>query len=177
MKPSQESSLSQEIQEANGSEKRDEEEMEGDSMPQEVEEIPSTHSRIRSERVTPSVALKQGLREERMERMRQETGRVSYGRKLWTEEESEVLLRVWKEENVRVWASAGKKTFSLSRIVQALQVEGVERDLSQVEGKIKGLRRDYRSVKGGTASPAVQQKVALILDKLDDIFSTDNQSE
>lgn len=123
--------------------------------------------------VTPSVAYKQGLREERSQRMSLEAGMPLCGRKIWSDVETAALLKVWQEENDRVWASAGKKTLSLPTLVELLQKEGVTRDLSQVEGKIKAFKRDFKAVKAGTATSGTQEKMALIWDKLEAIFASE----
>jgi hypothetical protein len=90
---------------------------------------------------------------------------------MWSEDETRCLIRIWEEESARVWASAGKKALSLKRISDLLVVENIDRDISQVEGKIKALKRDYKAVKHDKAIPAIQTKMAPYLDKLDAIFS------
>lgn len=93
---------------------------------------------------------------------------------MWSDEETRTLVRIWEEESARVWASAGKKVLSLKRISELLQGENVDRDISQVEGKIKALKRDYKAVKSERAIPAVQTRMAPYLDKLDVIFTRDD---
>lgn len=90
---------------------------------------------------------------------------------MWSEDETRALVRVWEEESARVWASAGKKVLSLKRISDLLQAETIDRDVSQVEGKIKALKRDYKAVKADRAIPSVQARMAPYLDKLDAVFS------
>jgi len=90
---------------------------------------------------------------------------------MWSEEETRVLVKVWEEESARVWASAGKKSLSLKKISDLLQAEKVDRDVSQVEGKIKALKRDFKAIKTDKAIPAVQARMAPYLDKLEAIFS------
>jgi hypothetical protein len=117
--------------------------------------------------------MKANLRQMRIEKLQAQTGGLS-GRKMWSDEETRALVRVWEEESARVWASAGKKVLSLKRISDLLQAENIDRDVSQVEGKIKALKRDYKAVKGEKAIPAVQARMAPYLDKLDTIFSRDD---
>lgn len=98
----------------------------------------------------------------------------SSGRKMWSEDETRCLIRIWEEESARVWASAGKKMLSLKRIADLLIVENVDRDISQIEGKIKALKRDYKAVKQDKAIPAIQTKMAPYLEKLEAIFSRED---
>lgn len=119
---------------------------------------------------TPAQTHKQNLRQLRIEKTQATTGNLS-GRKMWTEDETKCLVKIWEEESERVWASAGKKVLSLQRISDLLIQENVDRDVSQVEGKIKALKRDYKQIKFDKAIPAVQQRMAPYLEKLDKIFS------
>lgn len=119
---------------------------------------------------TPAQTHKQNLRQLRIEKTQATTGNLS-GRKMWTEEETKCLVKIWEEESERVWASAGKKVLSLQRISDLLIQENVDRDVSQVEGKIKALKRDYKQIKFDKAIPAVQQRMAPYLEKLEKIFS------
>lgn len=81
------------------------------------------------------------------------------------------MIKIWQEESARVWASAGKKILSLKVISERLKKEAdVERDISQVEGKIKALKRDYKAVKAGKAINSVQNRMSPYLDILDNIF-------
>lgn len=73
---------------------------------------------------------KQNLRQLRIEKTAA-SGNLS-GRKMWTEEETKCLVKIWEEESARVWASAGKKTLSLQRISDLLEQENIDRDVSQV---------------------------------------------
>ena len=125
------------------------------------------------QKMTPSAAMKANLRAQRIEKLQAITGGLS-GRKMWSEEETRTLVKVWEEESARVWASAGKKVLSLKRISDLLGAEKMDRDVSQVEGKIKALKRDYKAVKADRAIPAVQARMAPYLDKLDAVFSRED---
>ena len=124
-------------------------------------------------RLTPSASLKQDLRQQRITKLQAQTGGLS-GRKMWSEEEVRSLVRIWEEESARVWASAGKKQLSLKRISDLLQLDGVDRDISQVEGKIKALKRDYKAIKTDRAIASVQTRMAPYLERLDRIFLHDD---
>ena len=94
---------------------------------------------------------------------------------MWSDEETRALVKVWEEESARVWASAGRKSLSLQKISELLlENENVDRDVSQVEGKIKALKRDYKAVKSDKAIASVQTRMAPYLEKLDLIFSRDD---
>lgn len=54
---------------------------------------------------------------------------------MWSDEETQGLVNIWVEESARVAESGGKKTMSLQRLSQLLQKAGIDRDISQVEGK------------------------------------------
>lgn len=117
---------------------------------------------------------KQNLRQLRIEKTASTTGNLS-GRKMWSEEETKSLVKIWEEESARVWASAGKKVLSLQRISDLLQHENIDRDVSQVEGKIKALKRDFKQIKQDRAIQTVQQRMAPYLDKLEKIFSREQE--
>lgn len=117
---------------------------------------------------------KQSLRQLRIEKTAAQTGNLS-GRKMWSEEETKHLVRIWEEESARVWASAGKKQLSLQRISDLLGQEKIDRDVSQVEGKIKALKRDFKQIKQDKAIQQVQQRMAPYLDKLEKIFSREQE--
>lgn len=117
---------------------------------------------------------KQNLRQLRIEKTAAQTGNLS-GRKMWSEEETKHLVRIWEEESARVWASAGKKQLSLQRISDLLVQEKIDRDVSQVEGKIKALKRDFKQIKQDKAIQQVQQRMAPYLDKLEKIFSREQE--
>ena len=117
---------------------------------------------------------KQNLRQLRIEKTAATTGNFS-GRKMWSEEETKCLVKIWEEESARVWASAGKKVLSLQRISDLLMQENIDRDVSQVEGKIKALKRDFKQIKQDRAIHAVQQRMAPYLDKLQTIFSRETE--
>lgn len=117
---------------------------------------------------------KQNLRQLRIEKTAAQTGNLS-GRKMWSEEETKHLVRIWEEESARVWASAGKKQLSLQRISDLLIQERIDRDVSQVEGKIKALKRDFKQIKQDKAIQQVQQRMAPYLDKLEKIFSREQE--
>lgn len=93
---------------------------------------------------------------------------------MWSDDETGGLVRIWEAESARAWASVGKKVLSLMRVSELLQGENIDRDVSQVEGKIKALKRDYKAVKSEKAIPAVQARMAPYLEKLDVIFSRDD---
>jgi len=105
--------------------------------------------------------------------MQKESGHlaISAGRKMWSDEETLKLIKIWTEETERVWSNIGKKTLSLKLISDLLQKQGVDRYLSQVEGKIKALKRDYKAVKSNTALGSIQLRMAPLLEKLAVIFA------
>ena len=117
---------------------------------------------------------KQNLRQLRIEKTAAQTGNLS-GRKMWSEEETKHLVRIWEDESARVWASAGKKQLSLQRISDLLGQEKIDRDVSQVEGKIKALKRDFKQIKQEKAIQQVQQRMAPYLDRLEKIFSREQE--
>lgn len=123
---------------------------------------------------TTASTHKQNLRQLRIEKTAAQTGNLS-GRKMWSEEETKHLVRIWEEESARVWASAGKKQLSLQRISDLLVQERIDRDVSQVEGKIKALKRDFKQIKQDKAIQQVQQRMAPYLDKLEKIFSREQE--
>jgi hypothetical protein len=133
-----------------------------------------SHNLRSAQKQTPSALMKANLREKRIEKLQALSGSISAGRKMWSDEETQSLVRVWEEESARVWASAGKKVMSLMRISELLQEQDIDRDVSQVEGKIKALKRDYKAVKSEKAIPAVQTRMVPYLEKLDIIFSRDD---
>ncbi|KAI1285415.1 Protein bric-a-brac 2 [Halotydeus destructor] len=146
---------------------------EPEKVPEPAVTTPASHN-LRSSsgpKITP--AFKANLRQQRIEKLQAQTGVVSGGRKMWSEEETKALVRVWEEESGRVWASAGKKTLSLQKISDLLQEQDIDRDISQVEGKIKALKRDYKAVKSEKAIASVQARMAPYIDTLDVIYSRD----
>ncbi|XP_053214978.1 uncharacterized protein LOC128398177 [Panonychus citri] len=120
-------------------------------------------------KLSPSAAFKANLRQMRIEKIQHSTGGLS-GRKMWSEEETKTLVDVWDEESAGIWRSSSKKMISLQRISDILQQRNVDRDVSQVEGKIKALKRDFKAVKANKAIPSVQARMAPYLDKLESIF-------
>ena len=120
-------------------------------------------------KLSPTASFKANLRQLRIEKIQHSTGGLS-GRKIWSESETSTLVDVWDEESARIWASANKKILSLQRISDLLQQRNVDRDVSQVEGKIKALKRDFKAVKLNRAIPSVQIRMAPHLDKLESIF-------
>lgn len=146
------------------------------TVPQLQQQQPQSSSVRPTVRLTPSASLKQDLRQQRIQKLSQTTGGLS-GRKIWSDDEVRTLVRVWEEESARVWASAGKKQLSLKRISELLQEQNVDRDLSQVEGKIKALKRDYKAIRMNRAIPSVQARMAPYLDKLHVIFQNVQDSD
>ena len=168
--PNNNDSLNQNEAEGNGDnieESDNEVEFETNDPIQETTPVSQSSLRLPS----TSGGLKQMLRVERIQRMSDVAGGPSFGRKLWSDEETNTLLKVWDEESARVWASAGKKILSFKRIAELLIEEGIDRDLSQVEGKVKALKRDFRAVRAGKAVPAVAQRMASCMDRLEVILS------
>lgn len=96
---------------------------------------------------------------------------------MWSDEETRRLIQVWEEESERVWSGIGKKQLSLKTLSELLQKQDIDRDLSQVEGKVKAMKRDYKAVKNGTAIAAVQGRMAPYMDKLEVIFNREQPAE
>lgn len=92
---------------------------------------------------------------------------------MWSNEETRVLLAKWQEESARTWASAGSKTFKMIRISELMQEAGMDRDVSQVEGKIKSLRRDWKAFKSGQAIPQTYKRITPFMKELEKIFQID----
>jgi len=119
-------------------------------------------------KMSPLASMKKELRDNRIQKLQQETGGVS-GRKLWTDEEMKTLVRIWDEESAR--CSAAGRPLALQRICELLQAEKIDRDLSQVEGKVKALKRDYKAVKENNAIAKVHARMIPFMGKLERIFS------
>lgn len=90
-------------------------------------------------------------------------------RKLWSEDEINLLLDLWLEEIKRCWASGGRRVFSVKNLAHLVNCQGLTRDVSQIEGKMKAIKRDYKSILTGRALSNVQIRIAPHLEQLKEI--------
>ena len=63
----------------------------------------------------------------------------------------------------------------MKRVTDTLQSNGMDRDISQVEGKIKSMRRDWKSYKGGNAIPVAYKRISPFLEQLEEIFQRERE--